>query len=87
MIGKRFRSLPFIFANDNYTLRFSPDYSAIYHYRRLPQPHIRTCGRQVLRQIKTLAHPIATNFRHSHCFFDFFIFVSLLKESFISVLQ
>ena len=22
MIGKRFRSLPFIFANDNYTLRF-----------------------------------------------------------------
>ena len=25
MIGKRFRSLPFIFANDNYTLRF-PDF-------------------------------------------------------------
>jgi len=23
MIGKRFRSLPFIFANDNYTLRFT----------------------------------------------------------------
>ena len=25
MIGKRFRSLPFIFANDNYTLRLSKE--------------------------------------------------------------
>ena len=36
MIGKRFRSLPFIFANDNYTLSSEGDSSVVAeHIRRI----------------------------------------------------
>ena len=36
MIGKRFRSLPFIFANDNYTLRILNSRKFIHLSERIP---------------------------------------------------
>ena len=77
MIGKRFRSLPFIFANDNYTLRlpvFYMRFSFTLYDFGAKSPNYDACG--LFRASYSCNPP---RYEQAHVDLDILILVSLYK--------